>query len=81
MFKDFITSNALTRLLANVFIFVVVMYAVFIGGQELLSGTPIQPLVYVIVSSALTYATTVIGIHLPSPSVPNPPTEAGKENT
>lgn len=64
--KDFVTSSALTRLLANIFIFLVVVASLVIACIEILQNQPIQPIVYIVVSSALTYATTIIGVHIPA---------------
>lgn len=62
--KDFVTSSALTRLLANVFIFISLIVCLAIGAWEILNNEPINPLVYTVVSTGLAYSATVLGVHI-----------------
>jgi hypothetical protein len=62
--KDFVTSSALTRLLANLFMFIILTGAVLIGGYEVMNNQPLNPLVLTIASSGITYACTLLGVHV-----------------
>lgn len=61
--KDFVTSSALTRLLANVFVFVVLLGAVFVLIYQIIHDNPISPICYSVVSAGLTYAIMLLGVH------------------
>lgn len=61
--KDFVVSSALTRLLANVFIFMCLLICLFIGAFEIVEGQPINPLVYTVVSTGLAYSLMLLGVH------------------
>lgn len=61
--KDFVVSSALTRLLANIFIFLCLVVCLFIGAYEIVMGEPINPLVYTIVSTGMAYSLMLLGVH------------------
>jgi len=61
--KDFIVSSALTRLLANLFIFLCLVIALFIAAWEIIASQPINPLVYSVVSTGLAYSLMLLGVH------------------
>jgi hypothetical protein len=62
--KDFVTSSALTRLLANVFMFIILLGAVLIGGYEVINNQPLNPIVTSIASGGIAYACTLLGVHV-----------------
>lgn len=62
--KDFIDSSALTRLLANVFMFAILLACIFAAVVEVLRGEQINPLVYTLLSLGATYSVTLLGAHV-----------------
>ena len=61
--KDFVVSSALTRLLANVFIFLSLVVCLFIGAWEIIASQPINPLVYTVISTGMAYSLMLLGVH------------------
>lgn len=61
--KDFVISSALTRLLANIFIFLSLCVALFIGAWQIIASMPINPLVYTVVSTGMAYSLMLLGVH------------------
>lgn len=60
---QFIVSSALTRLLANLFVFMCLLAALIAGAVEVLGNQPINPLVYTLLSSGLIYAVSTLSVH------------------
>lgn len=77
--KEFVTSSALTRLLANVFIFLCLIVCLFIGAWEIIATQPINPICYTVVSTGMAYALMLLGVHagaqLPTSGPPLVPLE------
>lgn len=61
--KDFVVSSALTRLLANVFIFLCLIVALFIAAWEIIASQSINPLAYTVISTGLAYSLMLLGVH------------------
>jgi ABC-type Co2+ transport system permease subunit len=61
--KDFVTSSALTRLLANVFVFVVLVAAVGVLSYQIINNQQVNPICYSVVSGGLTYAVAMLSVH------------------
>ncbi len=84
--QQFVTSSALTRLLANIFIFLVLLASLVVGAIEVMQSQPINPLIYATLSMGMVYAATILGMHsgviasavtpdvLPPPEMLVPPT-------
>jgi hypothetical protein len=62
--SNFINSSALTKLLANVFVFLVLVMALGIAGFDALTGQAINPYVSGLIFSGLGYAGTILGFHV-----------------
>ena len=62
--KDFINSSALTKLLANLFVFLVLVAALGIAVFDTISSQPINPYVSTLIGGGLTYAIGVLGVHI-----------------
>lgn len=75
--KDFVVSSALTRLLANVFIFMCLLISLFIAAWEIIASQPINPLCYTVVSTGLAYSLMLLGVHtgISMPQDPSPQQE------
>jgi hypothetical protein len=61
--QQFITSSAMTRLLANIFIFLVLVASLIVAAIEVMQGQPINPLIYATLSMGMVYAATILGMH------------------
>lgn len=61
--KDFVVSSALTRLLANVFIFLSLVVCLFIAAWQIMMSMPINPLVYTVISTGMAYSLMLLGVH------------------
>lgn len=61
---NFITSSALTRLLANLFVFVALVAALFVAMVEVLKNEAINPIVYTLLSSGLVYGVSILSVHI-----------------
>ncbi len=61
--KDFVISSALTRLLANVFIFLCLIVCLFLGGVEVVRNEAINPIVYTVISTGMAYSLMLLGVH------------------
>ncbi len=61
--QNFVTSSALTRLLANIFIFLVLLASLLVGALEVMANQPINPLIYATLSMGMVYAATILGMH------------------
>ncbi len=61
---NFINSSALTKLLANVFVFLVMIAALAIAGYDTLKNLAINPYVSALIGSGLMYAGTILGFHV-----------------
>lgn len=72
--KDFVVSSALTRLLANVFIFLCLVVCLFIGALEIVRGQAINPIVYTVISTGMAYSLMLLGVHT-GIAMPQEPTE------
>lgn len=73
--KDFVVSSALTRLLANVFIFLCLIVCLFVGAYQVVEGQAINPLVYTIVSTGMAYSLMLLGVHT-GITIPQDPKES-----
>lgn len=62
--KDFVNSSALTKLLANVFVFVVLIASVGIAVYDALTIQTINPYVSTLIGGGLTYAVGLLGFHV-----------------
>lgn len=62
--KDFINSSALTKLLANIFVFLVLVMALGIAAYDTLTGNPVNPYVATLIGGGLTYAVNLLGMHI-----------------
>ena len=62
--SSFVNSSALTKLLANVFVFLVLIAAIGIAVFDTLTGQPINPYVSTLIGGGLTYAVGVLGMHI-----------------
>lgn len=62
--KDFVNSSALTKLLANVFVFVVLIASVGIAVYDALTTQIINPYVSTLIGGGLTYAVGLLGFHV-----------------
>lgn len=60
---QFVQSSALTRLLANIFIFLVLVTAVFIAAWKVLNNQQIDPLCYTAIAGGMSYAINMLGVH------------------
>ena len=63
---DFVNSSALTKLLANVFIFAVLSAMLAIGIFDTLNHIPIPDYITTAVGAALGYGLTLLGVHVGS---------------
>ena len=61
--QQFVTSSAMTRLLANVFIFLVLVASLLVAAIEVMANQPINPLIYATLSMGMVYAATILGMH------------------
>lgn len=61
--KDFVVSSALTRLLANVFIFLCLIVCLFVGAFQVVEGQTINPIVYTVISTGMAYSLMLLGVH------------------
>lgn len=61
--KDFVVSSALTRLLANVFIFLCLIVCLFIGAWQIVTVQTINPIVYTVISTGMAYSLMLLGVH------------------
>lgn len=71
-----ITQSVLTRFLANIFLFLLVLSALTVAGYEILSGQPINSLVQNLLLLAAGYAVTILGINHGSTMTPTAPLDA-----
>ena len=62
--SNFVNSSALTKLLANIFVFLVMIVALSIAGFDTLKNLPLNPYVSGIIGSGLMYAGTILGFHV-----------------
>lgn len=62
--KDFVNSSALTKLLANIFIFLVLVAAVGVAVYSKLNNQAIDPYVAGLLGSGITYAASILGVHI-----------------
>ncbi len=68
--KDFVTSSALTRLLANIFIFLCLLVCLFIGAYQIVAGQQVSPICYMVVSTGMAYSLMLLGIHTGLSTIP-----------
>lgn len=68
--KDFVVSSALTRLLANIFIFVCLLVALFVCAYQVLNSQQISPICYIIVSTGMSYSLMLLGMHTGIATIP-----------
>ena len=61
--QQFVTSSALTRLLANIFIFLVLLASLLVGALEVMANQAINSLIYATLSMGMVYAATILGMH------------------
>ena len=61
--KDFVVSSALTRLLANIFIFLCLVVCLFVGAYQVVEGQAINPIVYTVISTGMAYSLMLLGVH------------------
>ena len=61
--QQFVTSSAMTRLLANIFIFLVLVASLLVAAIEVMANQPINPLIYATLSMGMVYAATILGMH------------------
>ncbi len=71
--KLFVESSALTRLLANLFIFLILSGSGFIAIWQILHNEPVNPYCIALLSSGLTYGSTMLGVHLGAVTSTNAP--------
>lgn len=64
--QDFINSSALTKLLANIFIFIVLLASTGIAVYDALTNQQINPYVSALLGGGLTYAAALLGVHVGS---------------
>lgn len=62
--SDFVNSSALTKLLANLFIFLVLTCALGIAAYDTIYHFPIDPYITTLIGGGLTYAVGLIGVHI-----------------
>ncbi len=62
--KDFINSSALTKLLANIFVFLVLVCALGIAAYDTLNGATVNPYVATLIGAGLSYAVNILGMHI-----------------
>ncbi len=62
--KDFVNSSALTKLLANAFIFMVLLTSLAIAGYDTLMNLPINAYSTALIGGGLTYAVGILGMHV-----------------
>ena len=53
----------MTRLLANIFIFLVLVASLIVAAIEVMASQPINPLIYATLSMGMVYAATILGMH------------------
>ncbi len=61
---EFINSSALTKLLANVFVFCVLTCALAIASYDTINNIAVNPYVATLIGGGLTYAINVLGMHI-----------------
>lgn len=62
--KDFINSSALTKLLANIFVFCTLICALGIAVYDTIVNMPVNPYVATLIGGGLTYAVGILGMHI-----------------
>lgn len=62
--SNFVQSSALTKLLANVFVFLVMIVALAMAGYDTLNNLAINPYVSTLIGGGLTYAIGILGMHV-----------------
>lgn len=72
--KDFVVSSALTRLLANIFIFLCLVVCLFIAAYQIITVQTINPIVYTVISTGMAYSLMLLGVHtgIAMPQEPTP---------
>lgn len=60
---NFVTSSALTRLLANVFAFLVITAALAVFIIQTINNQPVNPLCYTVLSTAVGYVCSLLSVH------------------
>lgn len=68
--KDFVVSSALTRLLANIFIFLCLITCLFVGAYQVVAGQPISPICYTVISMGMSYSLMLLGVHTGIATIP-----------
>jgi len=63
---NFVNSSALTKLLANLFIFVTLITLLAIGVYDTVNHLPLPDYITTVLGSAIGYALSVLGVHLGS---------------
>ena len=63
-FSTFITGGALARLLATLFLFLVLLGAAVILSVEIVQNQSLNPYAMALVGAGLSYSRTLLGIHL-----------------
>lgn len=76
---QFVTSSALTRLLANVFGFIVITAALAVFIIQTVNNQPVNPLCYSVLSTAVGYVVSILSVH--TGGVLTAPPVADKEGT
>jgi hypothetical protein len=59
-----LVGSALTRFMATLFLFLVLVGASVIVGIEIIENQPLSPYAIALVSGGLSYSLTLLGIHL-----------------
>lgn len=68
--KDFVVSSALTRLLANIFIFLCLTTCLFVGAYQVIAGQQISPICYTVISMGMSYSLMLLGVHTGIATIP-----------
>jgi polyferredoxin len=72
-FRDMVQQSVLARGLATIFLFLVLLIALFISAYDLLIGRDVPAMVYTVLSGGVVACATLIGINLGIILQPAPP--------